>query len=353
MDNKNVIYSLTEADFAELDMIDSMGYHAVDLSEICFSDLSYDPWEALRVIRNRIKKTKLMLCMRGQSLLGRRHYADDVVDFFVAKAVENGIDILRIYDALGDPRNLETPIKSAKKYGAHAEVAMIYTESPVHSLSLFAGYAAQLASMGGDSLCICGVSNEFTCRELVKSVKESVSIPISVSAQTEEISAIALDAGADKVDIYNNAAYSDELFTEIGNIRADAGFAPLASPISDIIAEQAELNLRSIERYERVTDDFKLLVRGGYGRTPAPISQDFLNKICGSDPLILVRPADMIDHELDDLRERTSGWLELEEDILTYALFEDEAVRFFENRKAKKYSLDLPHAKAEKGIHTV
>lgn len=353
MDNKNVIYSLAEADFAELDRIDSMGYHAVDISAICFSDLSYDPWETLRAIRNRIKKTKLMLCVRGQCLLGRRHYSDDVVDLFVAKAVENGIGILRIYDALNDPRNLETPIKSAKKYGAHAEAAMIYTESPVHSLSLFAGYAAQLASMGADSLCICGVSNEFTCRELVSSVKEAVSIPISVSAQTEEIAAIALDAGADKADIYYNVAYSDEQFTEMGNIRADAGFAPLASPISDIIAEQAELNLASGEKYENVTDSFKLLVRGGYGRTPAPIAQDFVNKICGNEPLILVRPADMLEPELDMLRERVSGWLEQEEDILTYALFDDEAVCFFENRKAKKYFLDLPHAKAEKGIHTV
>lgn len=353
MDNKNLIYSLNDADFAELAGIDSMGYYAVDISEICFSDLSYDPWEALRAIRNRIKNTKLMLCLHGQSLLGRRHYADDAVDFFVAKAVENGIDILRIYDALGDPRNLERPVKAAKRCGAHAEVAMVYTESPVHSVSLFAGYAAQLASMGADSLCICGVSNEFTCRELVKSVKESVSIPISVSAQTEEISVIALDAGADKAEVYNNVAYSDEFFTEMGNIRADAGFPPLASPISDIIAEQAELNLRSCERYERVTDDFKLLVRGGYGRTPAPIAQDFVKKICGNEPLILVRPADMLAPELDLLREKTSGWLEQEEDVLTYALFEDEAVRFFENRKAKKYSLDLPHAKAEKGIHTV
>ena len=353
MDSKNVIYALTEADFAELDKIDAKGYYAIDVSDICFSDLFYDPWDALRAIRNRIKNTKLMICLRGQSLLARRHYADDTVDFFIEKAMENGIDILRIYDALGDPRNLEAPMKSAKKYGLHAEAAMVYTESPVHSISLFAGYAAQLASMGADSICVCDMANEFVCRELVELIKESLSIPLSVSAPSEEICAIALDAGADKVDVYNNKVYSDELFTEMGNIRADAGFAPLAAPISDIIAEQAMINLRTSERYETVTNDFKLLVRGGFGRTPAPIAQEFVKKICGNEPLILVRPADTLATEFEMLREKTAGWIEQEEDILTYALFDDEAVRFFENRKAKKYSLDAPHAKAEKGIHTV
>lgn len=353
MDNKNVIYILAEADLDKLGEVDASGYHAVDVTDICFSDLSYDPWDALRAIRNRIQNTKLMLCLRGQCLVGYRNFADDAVDFFVAKAVENGIDILRIYDALNDPRNLESPLKAAKKYGAHAEAAIIYTESPVHSISFFAGYAAQLASMGADSLCICKTANEFTCRELVSAVKASASIPLSVSAQTEAICAIALDAGADKVGIYNNEVYSDELFTEMGNIRADAGFPPIASPLSEVIAEQAALNLSSDERYARVTDNFKLLVRGGFGRTPAPIAQDFVNKICGNEPLILVRPSDIILPELEMLKEKLSGWLEQDEDILTYAIFGGEAERFFERRNARRYFLDAPHAKREKGIHTV
>lgn len=353
MDKNKQIRSLTPSDLSELEVIGGEGYYAVDVSRICFSELLCDPWEQLRRIKNSLRGTRLMLCLQGQSLLGDRIFADDTVDRFVERAVEKGIAVLRIYDALNDPRNLESPLKAAKRYGAHAEAAMVYTESPVHSVSYFAGYAAQLASMGADSLCICKMSNEFTARELVEAVKDSSKLPVSVSALSEEIGAIAIDAGADSVDIYKNEAYPDELFTEIGNVRADAGFPPLASPVAEIIAEQARINLCSADRYSAVTEEFKLLVRGGFGRTPAPIAQEFVSRICGNDPLILVRPADMIKPELGHLTERISCWLEQEEDVLTYALFGDKALGFFEQRNARRYSLDAAHAKSEKGIHVV
>ena len=113
------------------------------------------------------------------------------------------------------------------------------------------------------------------------------------------------------------------------------------------------MNVLMGERYKMVTKEFVGVVRGDYGRTPAPIEQSFISKICGSDPLVLVRPADLIAPELDTLREKVAPWLEQEEDILTYALFEDVAEAFFERRKARKYGLDAPHADKINGVHTV
>ncbi len=353
MEKAEMIKRLSKADLYSLEERDLSGYRAIDVSNVCFGELEFDPWDTLRALRAYFGKTRLELTLCGQCLAGRRHYSDEIVDSFMAAAVENGIDIIRIYDALNDPRNLETAINSAKKYGAYTEVAMIYTESPVYSASFFAGYAAQLASMGADSLCICGVTDADIARELVRSVKATLSVPLSVSASSAEICDAAAKAGAEYADIYNKEDLPSELCSEIELVRAESGYPPLAFPISEIITQQARLNLDSYERYAEISEDFRSLVLGKFGRTPAPIAQDFVSKICGSEPLALVRPADMIEPEYDLFREKVSPWFEQEEDILTYALLGDEAIRFFEHRKAKKYSLDMLHADPHKGIHTV
>ncbi len=351
MDKSKKVLILSDID--QLEDNGAGGYYAIDVTSFCFGELEADPWESLRALRKLLPKSKLRLTMGGQCLLGYRHYSDDVVDAFIAASVDNGIDIIRIYDALNDARNLETAAKSVKKYGAHLQAAMVYAESPVHSISFFAGYAAQLASMGADSLSVFGMSNEFTCRELTKAVKKVASIPVAVSASTDKTASIALDSGADAVDVYKNEDYTPELLDEIELVRADAGYSPLAFPISDIIAGQAYRNYHSLKRYDSVSDDFKSLILGGYGKTPAPVAEGFIKEICGNEPLVLVRPADAIEPEYDIFREYISSWLEQEEDILTYAIYRGQAIVYFETRKAKKYSLDMPHADSSKGIHVI
>ena len=142
-----------------LEKLDNVGYHSleagVELPLIpALRFLNEDPWERLRKIRSKVKKTKLQMLLRGQNLLGYKHYADDVVEYFVQKSIANGIDIIRIFDALNDVRNIETAIKACKKEGGHAQGTVCYTISPVHNLEHFVKDAKQLVEMGADSICI-------------------------------------------------------------------------------------------------------------------------------------------------------------------------------------------------------
>jgi pyruvate/oxaloacetate carboxyltransferase len=235
---------------------------------------------------------------------------------------------------------------------------MIYAESKVHSVAFFAGYAAQLASMGADSICVCDPECLLTAQkvsELVTAIKGVVDIPLAISSVSEDVAKSASDAGAEIIVICenNSLVYTSELADEISLIRSEVGLVPLASPVSEIIKSQAELNLLANKRYESVTNEFKALVKGCYGRTSVPIEQSFISSICGNEPLVLVRPADMIPPELNDIREKCAPWYEQEEDIITLAICGDEAIGFFELRKARKYSLDIPHANSKLGIHVI
>ena len=166
MDKSKRVLNLTHADIETFEKDDFEGYTTIDVTEYCFGELEEDPWDTLRSLRALLKDSRLRLTFGGQALLGYRHYPDEIVDAFVAAAVDNGINAFRIFDALNDARNLETAASAVKKYGAELEIGMVYAESPVHSIPYFAGYASQIAAMGADSLCIIGVSNEFLCREL-------------------------------------------------------------------------------------------------------------------------------------------------------------------------------------------
>ena len=139
--------------------IDAVGFYSAEVwggatFDACIRYLDEDPWERLRIIRKNMPNTKLQMLFRGQNMLGYRHYADDVVEYFVQRAVANGIDIMRIFDALNDIRNLETAIRAAKKEGAHVQAALSYTLSPLHNVDYFVEYAKRLADMGADSICI-------------------------------------------------------------------------------------------------------------------------------------------------------------------------------------------------------
>ena len=435
-----------------LEDMDKVGYHSLEAwggatFDSCLRFLNEDPWERLRTIRSHVKNTKLQMLFRGQNILGYRHYADDVVEYFVQKSIANGIDIIRIFDALNDARNLETAIKATIKEGGHVQAAISYTTSPFHTNEGFAQYAKQLEEMGAHSICIkdmSGLLKPYEAYQLVKTIKNSVKIPVNLHCHyTAGLGSMtllkAIEAGVDSVDTaisplamgtshtpteslvatlqgtpydtgldlakldvvakhFNKirekylasglidpkvlkvdvnalryqvpggmlsnlisqlkmAGKSDKLdavLEEVANVRADAGFPPLVTPTSQIVGTQAVNNVLFAEdgRYSRVTKEFRGLVRGEYGKCPAAISDEFKKKIIGDDEIIDYRPADKIPPEIDVLNSRVAPYREQDEDLLSLALFEQVAIKFFEHRKQHKYKIDS-NADAKNGIHTI
>ncbi len=435
-----------------LDDLDRVGYHSLEVwggatFDACLRFLHEDPWARLRTIKDHVKNTKLQMLFRGQNILGYRHYADDVVEYFVQKSIANGIDIIRIFDALNDPRNLETAIKATIKEKGHVQAAISYTTSPFHTNEGFATYAKQLEEMGANSICIkdmSGLLKPYEAYQLIKTIKNNVSIPVhlhthytaglgsmtllkaieaGVDGVDTAISPLAMgtshtpteslvatlqgtpyDTGLDlakldviakhfnkireeylanglidtkvlKVDVnalryqvpggmlsnlisqLKMAGKSDKLeavLEEVAHVRADAGYPPLVTPTSQIVGTQAVNNVifAGEGRYARVTKEFKALIRGEYGKCPAPIADDFRRKIIGDEDIINYRPADKIAPEIDSLRQRVAPYSEQDEDLLSLALFEQVAIKFFDWRKQQKYNLD-DKADAKNGIHSI
>lgn len=440
----------TEQMLPILEEMDKVGYYALEAwggatFDACLRFLDEDPWERLRKIRDKVKNTKLQMLFRGQNILGYRHYADDVVEYFVQKSIANGIDIIRIFDALNDPRNLKTAINATIKEGGHVQAAISYTTSPVHTNEGFAKYAKQLEEMGANSICIkdmAGLLKPYDAYELVSLIKQNVKIPVQLHTHyTSGLASMtvlkAIEAGVDivdtaisplamgtsqpptesivaalagteydtglvlaqldkickyftpireqfmesgllnpnvlKVDV-NALLYQvpggmlsnlvsqlkqagkldklPEVLAEVPNVRKDAGYPPLVTPSSQIVGTQAVLNIISGERYKMVSKEFKGIVRGEYGKTPVEIASDFREKIIGNEKPITYRPADALSPELDKLREEVKPWAIQDEDVLSYALFEQVAVKFFKKRKAKMYGLDK-NSDSENKIHSV
>lgn len=196
-----------------LDKMDKIGFYSLECwggatFDACLRFLNEDPWERLRTIRKMCPNTKLQMLFRGQNMLGYRHYADDVLEYFVQRSVANGIDIIRIFDALNDIKNLEVAIKAAKKEGAHAQVAISYTTGPVFTNEYYVNYAKTIESAGADSICIKDMAALLTPYEteaLVKAIKAAVKIPVQIHTHyTSGLASMCLlkgiEAGADMID---------------------------------------------------------------------------------------------------------------------------------------------------------
>lgn len=434
-----------------LPLMDKVGYHSVECwggatFDSCLRFLNEDPWERLRTLRKELPNTKLQMLFRGQNMLGYRHYADDVVEYFVQKSVSNGIDIIRIFDALNDIRNLETAIKAAKKEGAHTQVAISYTLGDVFTTDYYVNYAKQIENAGADSICIkdmAALLTPYETEKLVKALKAAVKIPIQLHTHyTSGLASMCLlkgiEAGVDVIDtamsplalgtshaptesmvaalqgteydtgldlvllteirehfmklrkkyidsglldpkmlavdanalIYQvpggmlsnllsqlkQAGKEDQLeevLKKVPRVRKDAGYPPLVTPSSQIVGTQAVFNVIMGERYKMVTKEFKGIVRGEYGRTPVPIDPEFRKRIIGDESPIDCRPADLLEPELEKLKKECAEWTEQEEDVLSYAQFGQVAVKFFEDRRNKKYGIDGKHSDKEKMIHPV
>ena len=203
----------TEEVLMSLNELDKAGYYALEVwggatFDACLRFLNEDPWERLRQIRKVCKKTKLQMLLRGQNLLGYRHYADDVVEKFIEKAIKNGIDIIRVFDALNDVRNLECAVKATKKYKGECQIALSYTTSPVHTVEYYVELAKKVESMGADSLCIkdmAGVLLPEDAYNLIKKIKENTKLPIELHSHCtgglmEMTYLRAIQAGVDIID---------------------------------------------------------------------------------------------------------------------------------------------------------
>ena len=431
--------------------MDKIGYYSAEVwggatFDACIRFLNEDPWERLRVIRREMPNTKLQMLFRGQNMLGYRHYADDCVEYFVQKSIANGIDIIRIFDALNDIRNLETAVKAAKKEGGHAQIAMSYTTGDVFTHEYYVNYAKQIESLGADSICIKDMAALLTPYEagaLVSELKKAVKIPIQLHTHyTTGLASMcimkAAEAGVDVVDTamsplalgtshaptesvvaaFRGTEYDtgldlvklgeireyfmklrkkyidnglldpkmlatdanaliyqvpggmlsnllsqlkqagkedqlNEVLAEVPRVRADAGSPPLVTPSSQIVGTQAVFNVITGERYKTVTKEFKGIVKGEYGKTPEPIDPEFQKMILKGEEPIICRPADLLEPELDKLKQECAEWTEQEEDVLTYAMFPKVAPKFFEQRRNKKYGVDGAHADAENKVHPV
>lgn len=197
------------------DKLDKAGFYALEAwggatFDSCLRYLNEDPWERLRALRKAIPNTKLQMLLRGQNLLGYKHYADDVVELFCKKAIENGIDIIRIFDALNDTRNIETALKATKKHGGIAEVAFSYTTSKVHTIDYFVDLALKMEAMGADIICIKDMANlllPYDAYELVSRLKEKLKPETLVHLHTHNTAGTgdmtnlkAIEAGCDIVD---------------------------------------------------------------------------------------------------------------------------------------------------------
>ena len=203
----------TEEMLPIVDKLDRVGYNAVECwggatFDSCIRFLDEDPWERLRKLRAAMPNTQLQMLLRGQNLLGYRHYSDDVVDYFVKKSIDNGIDRIRIFDALNDLRNVETAVKATKEYGAHAQVAMSYTIGEPYTPEYWKGRALRIQELGADSICIkdmAGLMVPTAAGEMIKMLKETVDIPIQLHTHcTSGVAPItyyvAAHAGVDIID---------------------------------------------------------------------------------------------------------------------------------------------------------
>lgn len=431
--------------------MDQVGFYSMEVwggatFDACLRFLKEDPWERLRKLRAAIKNTKLQMLLRGQNILGYRHYADDVVEYFVQKSIANGIDIIRIFDALNDPRNLETAIKATKKEKGHAQVAISYTLSEVHTLEYYVKLAKQFENMGADSICIkdmAGLLLPYDSYELVSALKKAISIPIELHGHyTSGVVAMTymkgVEAGADIIDTamspfsmgtsqpatevmaetfrgtpydsgLNQEVLSEiadylrplrekameegllnpkvlgvdiktlmyqvpggmlsnlvsqlknqnaedrfyEVLKEIPRVREDFGYPPLVTPTSQIVGTQAVLNVLMNQRYKMVTKESKALVRGEYGRTPVPISEEVRKMVIGDEKPITCRPADLLEPELDKIEAEMKQYKEQDEDVLSYALFPQVAEEFFKYRQAQKTKVDPALADTENKVYPV
>lgn len=434
--------------------------------DACIRFLGEDPWDRIRALKAAMPKTPQQMLIRGQNILGYRHYADDVVERFVDRAAHNGVDVFRVFDAMNDMRNLTTALKAVKKVGKHAQGTMSYTISPVHNMDLWVDLGRQIEDSGADSIAIkdmAGLLKPYTGYELVSRLKKACSIPIHMQCHATTGLAHAtilkcVEAGIDNVDtaissmsmtyghsptetlvatlagtnrdtgldlkllediaLYfrnvrkkyakfegsllgidsriltaqvpggmltnmenqlkeqNASDRFDEVLEEIPKVRQDLGFIPLVTPTSQIVGTQSVLNVLSGERYKNISKETQGILKGRYGAAPAAFDAALQQRVLDMDPemdaAITCRPADLIEPELEALSKELKAKSSSEgialkkgddeiDDVLTYALFGQTALKFLKHRgdagafepAPSDASASTVHAPSGEAIYTI
>jgi len=407
--------------------LDKVGYNALEVwggatFDSALRFLQESPWEILREIRKAAKNTKLSMLLRGQNLVGYRHYDNDTLERFIKLAIENGIDIIRVFDALNDMNNIENSVKFIKKHGGHCQCAISYTVSPVHTEEYFVSLVKQMAEMGADSICIkdmAGILVPEAAYSLVKALKAVTDLPINVHSHTTAglthlVMLRAMEAGADIVDTvispfsggtshiaaetiiataknigrdveYDAEALDDayeladkiaqkyidsdqykaralvinpkilkyevpggmlsnlmsqlqdqkmfnrltEVLKEIPKVRKDMGYPPLVTPLSQMVGTQAVMNVISGERYKMIPNEIKTYLRGGYGKSPAPVDDEIRMKILGDEKVEPPREISSLSPVFDEAKiemEEKLGREAKDEEVLSYIMNPQQAI---------------------------
>lgn len=416
--------------------LDDIGYWSLEAwggatFDSCIRFLGEDPWVRLRELKKACPKTPLQMLLRGQNLLGYRHYADDVVERFVERCVANGMDVFRVFDALNDPRNMKAALQAVRKFGGHAQGTLSYTTSPVHTMQTWLDTTEQLLEIGIDSLVIkdmSGILNPMAAADLVREIKKRFDVELhlhchSTTGMAEMALLKAIEAGVDGVDtaissmsgtyghpatesmvatlqgteydtgldiprLEKIAAYfrnvrkkyakfegqlrgvdsrilvaqvpggmltnlenqlkqqnaSDKLdlvLDEIPRVRKDLGYIPLVTPTSQIVGTQAVINVLTDERYKTIAKETAGILKGEYGKTPAPVDSALQARVLEGAAPVTDRPANHIAPEMAKIEADVAEQAKVKgvkladnavDDALIVALFPQIAWKFLENR---------------------
>lgn len=416
--------------------LDDIGYWSLEAwggatFDSCIRFLGEDPWVRLRELKKACPKTPLQMLLRGQNLLGYRHYADDVVERFVERCVANGMDVFRVFDALNDPRNMKAALQAVRKFGGHAQGTLSYTTSPVHTMQTWLDTTEQLLEIGIDSLVIkdmSGILNPMAAADLVREIKKRFDVELhlhchSTTGMAEMALLKAVEAGVDGIDtaissmsgtyghpateslvatlqgteydtgldiprLEKIAAYfrnvrkkyakfegqlrgvdsrilvaqvpggmltnlenqlkqqnaSDKLdlvLEEIPLVRKDLGYIPLVTPTSQIVGTQSVINVLTGERYKTIAKETAGILKGEYGKTPAPVDSTLQARVLEGAAPVTDRPADHIAPEMAKIEAEVAEQAKAKgvkladnavDDALIVALFPQIAWKFLENR---------------------
>ena len=416
--------------------LDDIGYWSLEAwggatFDSCIRFLGEDPWVRLRELKKACPKTPLQMLLRGQNLLGYRHYADDVVERFVERCVANGMDVFRVFDALNDPRNMKAALQAVRKFGGHAQGTLSYTTSPVHTMQTWLDTTEQLLEIGIDSLVIkdmSGILNPMAAADLVREIKKRFDVELhlhchSTTGMAEMALLKAVEAGVDGIDtaissmsgtyghpateslvatlqgteydtgldiprLEKIAAYfrnvrkkyakfegqlrgvdsrilvaqvpggmltnlenqlkqqnaSDKLdlvLEEIPRVRKDLGYIPLVTPTSQIVGTQSVINVLTGERYKTIAKETAGILKGEYGKTPAPVDSALQARVLEGAAPVTDRPADHIAPEMSKIEAEVAEQAKAKgvkladnavDDALIVALFPQIAWKFLENR---------------------
>lgn len=419
-----------------LTTMDEAGYYSLECwggatFDSCIRYLNEDPWERLRKIRSRVKNTKLQMLLRGQNLLGYKHYPDDVVRKFIALSVDAGIDIIRIFDALNDLRNIEVAVDETNKRGAHAQGTIVYTTSPIHNMESYAKLGRELEQIGVSSICIkdmAGIMSPKEAHELVSALKSSVKLPIFLHTHcTTGLGPLTLlkaaEAGCDGIDtaissfsggtsqpatetlhyalsqmgfetglktdklkrindffkpLFNRYLKEgllnpivlttatdalnyqipggmlsnlisqlksqnaldrfEEVLLETPKVRAELGYPPLVTPMSQMIGTQAAMNVLSGERYKMIIKEVKAYIRGEYGKAPGEINKQLAEKVLNGEEPVTGRFADTLEPQFEKIKAELAGIAKTDEDVMDFILFPQLAEKFLKSKYTKTES---------------